>query len=272
MPPPSGGVGLACWCGDGSHMEFCEVVVTLPDGTTITPDLSTIPAGWQVASGTWTAVDGVLHAEGPGPQARLLLPAAWGDCLIRFRACRRNRPIGFMVVYDVQDHKNWREFAFGSWGMPMVVVHECRTGVTAQLGAGAAFTVTCDHWYAVRLDNRASGVRCTVDGVDVVHNAFAPSPSLAAAALLHDDGGLAIKLVNAATDPQEVVLDLAGVDLAGGPATLTVLAASPTATMNSLDQPDAIGLVRQAVTIDPTAPRVRLPAMSVSILSGLHRR
>jgi alpha-L-arabinofuranosidase len=266
---PAGGVGLACWCGDGSHMEFRDVIVTFPDGTTYTPDLRTIPQGWQVAAGTWTAVDGVLHAEGPGAQARLLFPAAWGDCTVSYRACRRSRPIGFMIVYDVRDRDNWQEFAFGSWGMPMVVVHACCNGQTAQLGAGVSFAVACDHWYAVRLDNHASGVRCSVDGVDVACNAFAPTPSMAAAALLHDDGGLAIKLVNVATAPQEVALDLAGVDLAGGSATLTVLAASPNAMMNSLDQPDAIGLVRQAVIIDPSVPRVLLPALSVSILSGL---
>jgi alpha-L-arabinofuranosidase len=194
-----GGIGLGSLT---TEVEFRDIEVWADGGRVLHASGGPTMDGWRQWHGPRPNVEDVRFAAGD---------AGWEDGTIRFKARKLAGVEGWRVFFHLRDERNWHCWRLGAWRNTRHVLERCANGVTDVLGSEASGAVEAGRWYDVRVELRGARIRCFLDETLVMDYERAPNTALAASAAYEETtGAVIVKLVNRASEPRTITIDLQG--------------------------------------------------------------
>jgi alpha-L-arabinofuranosidase len=263
-PAPVGGMmGVGTW---NTAAEFKDLQVVAPDGKVLLkPDFTSGTQGWKmVGDGDWRVADGALRQSAERTEIRALAgDKSWTDYTITLKARKISGAEGFLILFHINqddDHVWWN---IGGW-------NNTADGIEGDGTLDSKPThVETDRWYDLKLTVAGKRVQCWIDG-KLVHDVdlstggqydslYATSATDAAT------GDMIVKVVNAAADPVETELNVAGASLTGK-GTATVLTSASAADENSLAEPAKVAPKVETLGFEGAILKRTFPPNSFTVL------
>jgi alpha-L-arabinofuranosidase len=264
--PERGGIGLGTW---ETQAEYKDITVTQGEKELFGWDGAAGTNGWRVVGGAWGVKEGALQQTAPGTDRRILTgDPAWRDYTLRLKARKLGGAEGFLVMFHVQDDKNWVWWNVGGWGNTRHAIEQCVEGGKSILGESVAGAVETGRWYDLRVEVNGAAIRCFLDGKQVhsVKSTRSLAPLHVVAGRAERSGEIIVKAVNVSEWDYDTAIRLEGVGQVHGPALATVLTSANPADENSLDQPTKVAPVEQPVPEAGASFHHRFPAHSLTVL------
>jgi alpha-L-arabinofuranosidase len=233
--PPTGCIGVGTW---NTAAEFKDIKVTAPDGKVLlTSDFSNNTDGWKLLGdgARWSVQDGALRQTAEREFIRALAgDKSWTDYTIGLKARKISGREGFLILFHINDNEDRNWWNIAGWNNTQ---HAIELGDTLD---GKRGSVETGRWYDIKVEVNGHSVRCSLDG-RVIHdlkNPPATTQRLFASATRDDKSNeIILKVVNAAAEPTETEVNLAGISQVAGDAQLIVLTSADPRDENTLDDP-----------------------------------
>jgi alpha-N-arabinofuranosidase len=213
-PPPAfqGAVGVGTY---GTQAEFKDLRVTSSGPTLPLPDLSPGLPGWHaIGGGQWAATGGVLSQTGDANGTEITAgDASWTDYTLHVRARKTGGREGFLIVFHAADPQNFWCWNIGGWGNTRTVIQHIQGFDWAEIGRAKPSTVETNRWYDVDVEVKGGHVRCLLDGkvvLDTRETSQVVDPLYAVASKDSKSGDIILKVVNFATSPEPMKIDVVG--------------------------------------------------------------
>jgi alpha-L-arabinofuranosidase len=233
-PMKGGAIGVGTWA---TQAEFKDVKVAQGDKLLFQSDFSTGFKGWRTHDGHWQVKDGALQQTGGAVDVKAVAgDKSWKNYTLTLKARKLGGDEGFLVLFNQQagTGKGW--WNIGGWGNSRHALEV--DGTTAPAVEGRIET---GRWYDIKIENVDNRIRCYLDG-KLIHDARrgALESMYAVASRAEPSGDVILKVVNAAAEPRDVRISLAGLAGKVKSGTVTVLASADPADENSLDEPNKV--------------------------------
>jgi alpha-L-arabinofuranosidase len=261
-----GGIGLGTW---ETQAEYKDITVTQGERELFGWDAAAGTNGWRVLGGAWGVKGGGLQQTASGTGRRILTgDLAWRDYTLTLKARKLGGAEGFLVMFHVQDEKNWLWWNIGGWGNTRHALEQCIDGGKSILGESVAGAVETGRWYDLRLELNGAAIRCFLDGKQIhnVKSARSLPPLHVVAGRAERSGEIIVKTVNVSDRDYDTAIRFEGVGQVHGPALATVLTSASPADENSLDQPTRVAPVEQPVPEAAPSFHHRFPAHSLTVM------
>jgi len=260
-PAPGGAVGVGTWL---TQAEFKDLKVVRNGQTLFESDFSEGTKGWELlGGGDWKVQDGALRQSSARENVRAVVgDRAWTDYTYTLKARKLGGAEGFLILFNVADSREKAWWNLGGWGNTRHAIE--MDGNTSDSVAGSIET---GRWYDIRIETRGRNVKCFLDGRQI-HDFTMPSSPWLFASATRDEAAreLILKVVNAAPEPREVELSLAGLSSLKGSARLTVLTSDNPTDENSLDEPTKVSPRTASLPVSGPVFRHRFPGNSLTVL------
>jgi len=260
-PAPGGAVGVGTWL---TQAEFKDLKVVRNGQTLFESDFSQGTKGWELlGGGDWKVQDGALRQSSARENVRAVVgDRAWTDYTYTLKARKLGGAEGFLILFNVADSREKAWWNLGGWGNTRHAIE--MDGNTSDSVAGSIET---GRWYDIRIETRGRNVKCFLDGRQI-HDFTMPSSPWLFASATRDEAAreLILKVVNAAPEPREVELSLAGMSSLKGSARLTVLTSDNPTDENSLDEPTKVSPRTASLPVSGPVFRHRFPGNSLTVL------
>ena len=257
----TGMIGVGTW---STQAEFKDIQVTQGGKTLFRSDFSKGLAPWHTLGGQWEVKDGALRQTGKATGARALAgDRRWSDYTLSLKARKLGGAEGFLIMFRVQNphQKSW--WNIGGWGNHHHALELPGDGI----GEPVPGHIEVGRWYDVRVELQGGRIRCYLDG-KLIHDE--PPQQLktlhAGASRVTRSGELILKVVNAASTPQETLISLRGATAIAPEAKAIVLTSADAMDENTLEEPRKVVPVTHAVDHVGKSLRYTFPAQSVTIL------
>ncbi len=155
-------IGLGTW---ETQAEFKDVKVTHGTKTLFQSDFENKPEDWDIINGEWAPKEGVLSQT--ASDAGDLITAAnvqEQDYDISLKARKTGGKEGFLILFNVEDEKNYVWWNVGGWGNKQHGMQYRYDGKKADFGKNVPGTLENDRWYDVKIEVRDRNVSCYLDG------------------------------------------------------------------------------------------------------------
>jgi alpha-L-arabinofuranosidase len=278
--PPTGCIGVGTW---NTAAEFKDIKVTAPDGKVlftsfvggtsstssqekIRDGVEAVPPGWRLLGdgANWTVQDGVLRQTAEREFIRALAgDKSWTDYTLELKARKISGREGFLILFHIKDDEDRTWWNIAGWNNTQ---HGVELGETLD---GKRGSVETGRWYDIKVEVTGPSVKCSLDG-RVIHdlrNSLATTRSLFASATRDNKSNdVIVKVVNAAADPTETEVQLAGVNQVAGDAQVIVLTSADPRDENTLDDPLKVSPKTQ--TLKLTGPKFthNFPGNSLTVI------
>lgn len=260
--PLAGRIGLGTW---ETQAEFKDIRVTRGNEVLFESDFSRGFDGWQRYRGDWKVQDGALRQTAMATNTRIVAgDMGWSDYTLSLKARKIDGKEGFLILFRCRDPHTKLWWNLGGWGNTRHGV-ETPEGIVEPRMPGRIET---GRWYDILIELRGANIRCYLDG-RLIHD-VTPATRLrsmyAVAGRSETAGEVLLKVVNAASFPQDTEIDLQGVEKVAPAATATVLTSASLSDENSLDAPTKIAPVTSEVSVPGGKFRHEFPPYSLTVL------
>ncbi|HEY3267816.1 MAG TPA: alpha-L-arabinofuranosidase C-terminal domain-containing protein [Armatimonadota bacterium] len=265
-PPPRGAIGVGTW---STVAEYRNVAVTNGSTTLYQKDFASGTDGWMPDNGSWQVVSGALRQTSTATNCRNTAgDPGWTDYTYTLQARKISGDEGFLIMFHVQDRDNFVWWNIGGWGNTRTSIERARSGGKTEIGQSAAVTVQTNVWYDIRIEVQGAGIKCYLNG-NLVNQATdaatVAEPVFASASRDLTHGDVILKVVNVTDSPQQLAIDVPGVDALESTATAEVLTGQPN-DVNSVAAPMKVAPATVAVTGVALSFVHGFPAYSVTVL------
>ena len=262
---PTGGIGVGTW---NTEAEFKDIKVTAPDGKVLfASDFSTNSDGWKLLGdgAEWKVQAGALRQTEEREFIRALAgDRTWTDYTLELKARKLAGLEGFLILFHINDDENRVWWNIGGWNNTQNAVNLDDNSVDPKPGC-----IETNHWYDIRVEVAGGAIKCWLDG-QLVHDIRPPATaanSLYASATRDlQNGEVVLKIVNAASEPFETDINLAGVKKLSGPGRAIVLTSGNPKDENSPDSPGIVSPKTETFEVSGSGFRRTLPGNSFTVL------
>ncbi len=262
---PTGGIGVGTW---NTEAEFKDIKVTAPDGKVLfASDFSTNSDGWKLLGdgAEWKVQAGALRQTEEREFIRALAgDRTWTDYTLELKARKLAGLEGFLILFHINDDENRVWWNIGGWNNTQNAVNLDDNSVDPKPGC-----IETNHWYDIRVEVAGGAIKCWLDG-QLVHDIRPPATaanSLYASATRDlQNGEVVLKIVNAASEPFETDINLAGVKKLSGPGRAIVLTSGNPKDENSPDSPGIVLPMTETFEVSGSGFRRTLPGNSFTVL------
>jgi len=175
---------------------------------------------------------------------------------------------GFIIIVRDEPLNTRVQWNLGGWGNTKHGLQSV-LGVQPSLHGQVAGSIEAGRWYDVRIELKGPRVDCYLDGA-LIQSAEIPIPQhggFYASAVRDGDAGEAIiKLVNAASEPQEVSIQLSGVSQVKTGARALLLTSERLDDVNSFEQPRRVAPREMAIEVLSPRFQQTVPANAFMVL------
>jgi alpha-L-arabinofuranosidase len=258
----TGCIGVGTW---NTRAEFSHIKVTAPDGKVLFTSNFDNTNDWKfLGGGTWAVKDGALQQTAEKEFVRAIVgDKFWSDCTIELRARKLGGREGFLILFGIKDDEDRNWWNIGGW---QNTAHAIEFGETRDR-KGAR--VESNRWYDIKIQTRGTAVKCWLNGrlIHEIKDAIYPTQRLyASSALDRNNGDIIVKLVNTASDPTEVELELDGAKNPGGEAKAVILASASPTDENSISEPEKVSPKSTTLRISGNVIKHTFPGNSFTVL------
>jgi alpha-L-arabinofuranosidase len=260
-PPRGGAIGVGTWA---TQAEFKDLKVVRNGQTLFESDFSQGTKGWEfLGGGDWKVQDGALRQSSTRENVRAVIgDRAWTDYNYTLKARKLGGAEGFLILFNVADSREKAWWNLGGWGNTRHAIEMADSTSDSVDGS-----IETGRWYDIRIETRGHSVKCFLDGRPIHDFTIPPTRWLFASATRDESAReLILKVVNAAPEPREVELSLAGISSLKGPARLTVLTSEQGTDENSLDEPTKVAPRTTSLPLSGPTFRHRFPGNSLTVL------
>jgi alpha-L-arabinofuranosidase len=261
---PASSKPITARVGLGTHdtaAEFTDVVVERDGQVLFRSDFTKDASGWtpEGRRGQWSAADGV-YRQAEDAIAWSYIPETGGENYsVSLKARKISGREGFIIPVGLADGRRV-QWNVGGWGNRQ---HAVQVG-DAPVGDFTPGTIETGRWYDLKIEIQGRTVRGYLDG-KLVQERTLPRIDRVLAISGRDDrtGDIIIKVVNAASEPQTMTLQVNGAATLGR-ATVTVLAGNPL-DENTFEEPEKIVPRASPLVITSTTIPYKFAANSLTI-------
>ncbi len=219
--------------------------------------------------GEWQVEDGALTQTSADEGCRIVAGAAdWGDYTYSLKARKVSGQEGFLVLFHSRGRDNFICWNIGGWGNTRTVLERTVDTSTEEFGTPSDVKVESNRWYDVQIELKGRDIKCYLDGklITEATDTAGPPPAAvyASASRVDANGQVILKVVNTASTPQVLGVELAGAGDVEKHASLVELTGQP-GDVNTLKEPRKI-FPREADIEDAGSSFMhKFPAHSVSV-------
>ncbi len=167
----------------------------------------------------------------------------WENYTYSLKARKVSGQEGFLVLFHSRGRDNFICWNIGGWGNTRTVLERTADGNTEEFGTPSDVTVEANRWYDIRVELKGREIKCYLDGklITEATDSGGPAPAAvyAAASRVDSDGTVILKVVNTASSPQQLQINLAGANDVEKKAALWVLTGQPK-DVNTIEEPRKI--------------------------------
>jgi alpha-L-arabinofuranosidase len=245
-----------------SAAEFKDITVTKDGQTLFQSDFSKGFADWQTRGGTWAVKDGVLQqTTETGEPCVFIGDPRWNNYTLSLKARKVSGRDGFIIHFAVKDgtELTWRIAVEGNSQDRLEIPGATDPYVPGHVEEG--------RWHDIRVELKASTVKCYQDGQFIQEADCKPYPGIfASAGRATKTGEIIVAVTNPTAMPQTVRLNLAGVKSTKLTARATVLTGADPEHDNTFEAPDRVKPREESVTLSGPPFERSLPAWSFTVL------
>jgi alpha-L-arabinofuranosidase len=259
-----GRIGVGTWA---TQAEFKDLKVTQGSQTLYASDFAKGTAEWKRLGGQWAVQDASWRQSSLAENVQAVVgDTNWSDYTYTLKARKLGGAEGFLVMFQVQDERNWLWWNVGGWGNQRHAVERCENGGKSILGKEVGGQVETGRWYDLRLELEGRKIRCFLDR-QLIHEVEYPElrPLFASGTLDGSTGETIVKLVNAGPDDLLCVLQWEGA-AATGTARAQMLSAATSAEENSLSDPLKVSPRNLELPVRQGRVEHTFPGNSVSVI------
>jgi alpha-L-arabinofuranosidase len=260
---PTGCIGVGTW---NTAAEFKDIKVTALDGKVLfQSDFSKDSADWKMfGGGNWKVQDGALRQTAEREFIRALAgDKSWTDYTLTLKARKLSGREGFLVLFHINDEEDRNWWNIAGWNNTQ---HAIELGETLDGKRGAVET---GRWYDVKVEVKGAAVKCSLDG-RVVHdlkNSLGTTRGLFASATRDPKSNdIIVKVVNAAAEPTDTEINLAGIKSVASEAQAIVLTSADAKDENSLEEPMKVSPKSQTLRLAGPKFTHSFPGNSLTVL------
>jgi alpha-N-arabinofuranosidase len=267
LPIPHGAVGLGTYQTDA---EYKDVIVTAGGRTVYATDFSKGASDWSTPVGTWGVGSGNFRQRSFRQDARASAgDRNWTDLTYRVKARKRAGAEGFLVLFHVQNNRDYMQWNVGGWGNSRSAIQRHESGELDEIGQGTDTTVETGRWYDIRIELRGTDIKCYLDDKLITEATITPLPPVeslfAAASIAKSDGSVYLKIVNMAAHPEAIQVNLTGMDSLEPGVEGLQMAGSPELE-NTVQEPTKLAPKPIRLTAEAAGIRQVFPPYSVTVL------
>ena len=259
LPLPSGPVGVGTW---NTQAEFKDIKVVKDGRVIYQSDFTAGKGGWKMAGGKWETADGVLRQTAGGENVRAIAEGVdCSGCVYSLKARKTGGDEGFLILFGMTEHgaKSW--WNLGGWGNQR---HAFELG--GEESGGSRGRIETGKWYDIVVDTSGGRLKCSLDGKQLVDIVPPRIKSVFASATLDEPtGDIIVKIVNAAPDAREAVVELSGLGKATVAKALQLSSANPM-DENSLDEPLKVSPKPVTPAVEGNRIRHTMPGNSLVVV------
>lgn len=258
----AGRVGVGTWA---TQAEFKDIQVTQGDKVLFKADFSNDAAGWKTHGGKWEVKDGAFRQSSRDTNVRAFAgDASWTDYTLTLKARKLGGAEGFLISFRSSDDgaKSW--WNLGGWGNARHAIES----PDGEVGNSVPGKIETDHWYDIKIEVAGRQAKCYLDG-KLIHDVKLGSEMkslYAVAGRVEKSREIVIKAVNAADQPMDTRIKLAGVKDGPRSVEVTVLTSGSAQDENSLEQPTKVAPKKETISVTGAEFSHKLPANSVVVL------
>lgn len=258
-PLPDGVLGVGTW---NTQAEFKDLKVVRDGRTIYQSDFGKGTKDWKFSGGKWEIVNGALRQTAGGENVRATLKGVTSaGCTYSLKARKLGGAEGFLVLFgpNEKDAKSW--WNLGGWSNQR---HAFELG--GEACGDSPGRIDTNRWYDLTIEDAGGRLRCTLDG-KLIHEIVPPTIKAAFASATKDakTGEIIVKVVNAAHQANEAVIDLKGVTNASVTEALLLSSAHPM-DENSLDEPLKVSPKPVTPAVDGGRVRQLMPGNSLLVI------
>jgi alpha-L-arabinofuranosidase len=261
VPSTGGGIGVGTW---KTQAEFKDIKVTQGDKVLYVADFPRDAKDWkQLGEGKWTVKEGALNQSSTNENVRIVAGGkSWKNYTLSLKARKHGGQEGFLVLFNVRDADDKCWWNLGGWGNTRTALE--MGGISSPEVRGS---IDVGRWYDIRVETSDAGIKCYLDGQLIQEAAYPQINSLYACASREEStGDVIVKVVNASNEADETDLHLNGFANPGVAASAWVLTSASAEDENSLDHPEKVAPVNQALEVKNAAIHHSFPANSLTII------
>jgi len=264
-PDLLGRAGVGVW--GGAKAEFKDIKVTQGDKTLFKSDFSKGLAGLKSDTGKSEIENGALVLTGvveptTGAARVWFGDDTWKNYTLSLKARKLAGPEGFLISFASQGRKGKAWWNIGGWGNTASGLEH--PGLKATRIPGKIET---GRWYDIRVEVKAQGVKCYLDGNLVLEASKEPLPVMfAVAGRKKDSGEIIVKVVNMAEKPLATTINLEGAKNLLPEASALVMASADPIAGNSFEQPENVTPKESTISGVANTFQHTFPANSITIL------
>ncbi len=261
---PNGRVGVGTW---DTSAEFADINVFRNDQSLWTARDPLLPlepqtGQWQQGEITTKQMSLLSDCRSVGGDPK------WTDYTFVCKARKLAGAEGFLILFRIQDDKNFCWWNVGGWGNSRHNIEESINGSKTTLADDMPGRIETGRWYNIRVDVQGDRVRCYLDDKLVHDTWITPRAPDVHVVTTRDNatGDILLKVVNMAGDAQDARINIQNAPaLLPAARALTLTSALPT-DENTFAAPAQI--TPQSAYVNNVGPQFayRFPAYSVTIL------
>lgn len=262
-PPPAvkGMIGLGTF---NTQAEFKEIQVRRGGEVLYSWDPQQGLKGWKEVEGQWSVRDGAICQSGTGEKVRLALDQLFTtDYTLSLKARRTGGSEGFLICFQNREPIQRTFWNIGGWNNRR---HALQGPDMPAISEGVDGSIETGRWYDIRIEIKASGVACYLDGKLIQSFEYKKIQSLyATAGLSADAKELILKVVNVSPQPLATSLVLNGAKQLQNTAKAWVMSGKDS-DENSFQEPTKISPKPESVSGVSSSFTHSFPAKSVTVL------
>jgi alpha-L-arabinofuranosidase len=259
MTAISGAIGVGTWL---TSSEFKDIRVEKGGEVVYASDFPKGAEGWRTDGGNWSVVEGAYRQGDAVTGLSFIGEESWSDYTLTLKARKLNGAEGFLIAFGGkgQDRYWWN---VGGWGNTEHAIEFNQNPV----GPSVPGSVETGRWYDLKVELRGARIRCYMDG-KLVHDESVPAMERVFAIAGRDESGhdLAIKVINASSEPVSATLNIRGIGRVAPDAEATVLTSARASDNNSMENPAKIVPITTPARIDSPKFTREFPAYSFTLL------
>lgn len=258
-PLPSGPVGVGTW---NTQAEFKDLKVVKDGRVIYQSDFADGTRGWKLLGGKWETAGGVLRQTAGGENVRAILEKVdCAGCTFSLKARKTGGDEGFLVLFGMRENgaKSW--WNLGGWGNQH---HAFELG--GEECGPVPGKIETGRWYDVVIDATGDRLKCSLNGKQLVDVQPPRIKAVFASATLDEPSGeVIVKIVNAAANERDAVVELGGLAKATVSEALQLSSANAM-DENSLDEPLKVSTKPVDLIVDGNRIRHTMPGNSLLVV------
>jgi alpha-L-arabinofuranosidase len=258
-------VGLGTW---RTQAEFKDVQVMQGQKVLLADDFARVLDGWKASSGQWKVADAAVRQTSESEDCRIVAGEKLPDRYVyRLKARKLGGNEGFLIMFHVEASDNFMWWNVGGWDNSKHALEHCTASGKHILGREVPGSVETNRWYDIRVEVTGERIHCYLDE-KLIHDVRRPrlKSLFAVASRAEQSGEIILKVVNAAGNSRDTLVNLNGVRDVEPSGRAIVLTSPSPADENSLAEPTKVSPREQRIDHVAASFQHTFPANSVTIL------